>query len=65
MSVLNYAPGPLDTRMVDTLKSDGHMQEQFKATELLKPETTVLRLIQILEGNKFKSGDHVDYFDSS
>ena len=30
---------------------------------ILKPEQSAQKLVEILAENKFKSGDHVDYYD--
>ncbi|XP_071108503.1 sepiapterin reductase-like isoform X1 [Haliotis cracherodii] len=67
--VLNYAPGPVDTNMfhkegLQETKAEAHL-EALRAMEksLLSPETTVNRLIAILEKNVFESGAHIDYFD--
>ena len=71
MRVLNYAPGPMDTQLVnDVLSSastDGGVRAMFQeykeGGKFLKPEVSAAKLIRIVEGAKFKSGDHVDYFD--
>lgn len=65
VQVLNYSPGPLETDMVSILRSDGYLREEFQRIEALKPETTVAKLIEILEGNKFRSGDHIDFYSPS
>ena len=62
MRVLSYAPGPLQTDMVAILRSRGHLTEEFRNIEALQPETTAQRLIQILEDNRFTSGDHIDFY---
>ena len=69
--VLNYAPGPMDTQLVnDVLNSastDSEVRAMFReykeGGKFLKPEVSAAKLIGIIEGAKFKSGDHVDYFD--
>lgn len=61
--VLNYAPGPLETEMVDHLKREGHLQEIFNKIDILKPETTTNKLLKILNSGNFSSGDHIDYYD--
>ena len=62
VKVLSYAPGPLQTDMVEILRNDGYLKEEFKNMDVLKPETTAEKLIEILENNKFSSGDHIDYY---
>jgi len=66
-TVLNYAPGPLDTNMVkDILEDQGthaNIRKAFENMTILKPETSAKRLVEILTKNTFKSGSHVDYFD--
>merc|ERR1712037_878801 len=52
--VLNYAPGPLDTPMIEDLKRTG---------ALLKPSDSAGKLVALLRRRNFKSGDHVDYYD--
>ena len=69
-NILNYAPGPLNTKMIDDLLSDGNTHSNIKnafedmkdKNQLLDPMESARRLIDIL-GKPFKSGDHIDYFD--
>lgn len=69
--VLNYAPGPLDTPMIEGLLADTRthqivrtMFEDLKRTgALLKPADSATRLVTLLRRRNFKSGDHVDYYD--
>lgn len=69
--VLNYAPGPMDTQMVNDVLSSASTNSEIKAMfreykeggKFLKPEISAAKLIRIIDGAKFKSGDHVDYFD--
>lgn len=72
-TVLNYAPGPLDTKMIQDLLDDQNthanirnaFENMKKSNSLLTPEQSAKRLIEILNKPKgaFKSGDHIDYFD--
>ncbi len=48
--------------MVSILRNHGHLREDFQRMEVMKPETTVAKLISILEENKFRSGDHIDFY---
>lgn len=69
--VLNYAPGPLDTKMIrdvlDDFSTHANIKSAFEnlksSNGLLKPETSAKGLMQLLDSAAFKSGDHVDYFD--
>jgi len=67
---LNYAPGPLDTDMVQTIIKDIRSDETKKLfgdmisnATILQPIDSSRKLIQLLKRNEFKNGDHVDYFD--
>jgi len=70
-TVLNYAPGPLDTPMIDDLLKDTRtnqvvrtMFEDLKRNgSLLRPSDSAGVLIALLRKQNFKSGDHVDYYD--
>lgn len=70
-AVLNYAPGPLDTPMIDDLLTDQNtdqvvrtMFEDLKRNgSLLRPADSASVLIALLRKRNFKSGDHVDYYD--
>jgi len=69
--VLNYAPGPLDTPMIEDLLGDVNthqvvrtMFEDLKRTRsLLNPSDSAQKLVALLRKRNFKSGDHVDYYD--
>nr|KAG5687665.1 hypothetical protein BaRGS_027557 [Batillaria attramentaria] len=67
--VLNYAPGPLQTDMSNLLvesEDEGvrTWAKQAKAeNQLLSCDTSVNKLIQILEKDSFKSGAHIDFYD--
>lgn len=68
--VLNYAPGAIDTDMTvyvqdATLSKDLHdaFKSQRDTKTMLTTEKTTKKFIQILEEQKFQSGDHVDYWD--
>ncbi|XP_043202443.1 sepiapterin reductase-like [Amphibalanus amphitrite] len=69
LRVLNYAPGPLVTDMARTVAdttADPDIQKMFREGVdggFLTCATTVERLINALESDKFESGSHVDYFD--
>jgi len=69
--VLNYAPGPLDTPMIEELLADQRtnqvvrtMFEDLKRTgSLLKPAESASKLVALLRRRNFKSGDHIDFYD--
>jgi sepiapterin reductase len=70
VNVLSYAPGPVDTDMFsiacekcidpDSKKTFNSLRE---TKTVLTTEQTVNRLIQVLKEHKYKSADHVDYYD--
>jgi len=70
-TVLNYAPGPLDTPMISELLADTRtdqvvrtMFEDLKRTgALLRPADSAAKLVALLRKRNFKSGDHVDFYD--
>ncbi|KAK7110758.1 hypothetical protein V1264_014581 [Littorina saxatilis] len=67
--VLSYAPGPLETEMTDKVieseDADVHnWAKSAKAEKTLLPcDTSVAKLIHLLQKNTFDSGAHVDYYD--
>lgn len=68
--ILNYSPGPVDTDMVAEVQEktidDGlrnYFKEQRETRNILTPIQTTTKLLTILRDFKFKSGDHVDYYD--
>lgn len=70
ISVLNYSPGPLDGEMQAQVRStseDDEIRTSFTAMKdegkLLPIHVSVDKMLQFIHANKFKSGDHVDYYD--
>lgn len=68
--VLNYAPGAIDTDMTAyvqdaTINKDLHdsFKSQRDTNTMLSTEQTTKKFLNILKEQKFKSGDHVDYWD--
>ena len=69
--VLNYAPGPVHTAMIDNVIQDQNVHKVLKDSfcsmiankTILKPEQSAEKLVQILDEDNFKSGDHIDYYD--
>ena len=61
---ISYAPGPLATEMAVILSQKGYLKEFFEnKNNLLHPETTVKKLIQLLQENTFENGAHIDVYD--
>lgn len=70
MNILNYAPGPVDTDMFlmackETVDPDSKKEfiRMRETKTVLTTEQTVNRLVQVLKEHKYKSADHVDYYD--
>ncbi|XP_057674074.1 sepiapterin reductase a [Corythoichthys intestinalis] len=68
--VLNYAPGPLNTDMQETIRTktgDPQLRQQFldmfEEGELLSVERSCAKLMKLLKEDKYKSGEHIDYYD--
>ena len=68
--VLSYSPGPLDTEMLQSVRSSHYsedvrksIQSSYEKNEVLQPSTSVKKLVEILEKNSFESGKVVDYYD--
>ena len=72
IKVLSYAPGPLNTKMVneDILKGSKTTQEvkeMFNKMRdegnILDPDESAAKLVKILQQGDFESGQHVDFYD--
>lgn len=68
--VLNYAPGAIDTEMTKEVQRIsinkelvGLFKMQRDTKTMLTTEQTTRKFLQVLQEQKFKSGDHVDYYD--
>ncbi|XP_018800668.1 PREDICTED: sepiapterin reductase [Bactrocera latifrons] len=68
--VLNYAPGAIDTEMTEQVQREstnkelvGLFKKQRDNKTMLTPEQTTAKFLQVLQEQKFKTGDHVDYYD--
>ncbi|XP_054730704.1 sepiapterin reductase [Anastrepha obliqua] len=68
--VLNYAPGAIDTEMTVLVQREsmnkelaGFFKMQRDTKTMLTTTQTTKKFLQVLEEQKFKSGDHVDYWD--
>lgn len=68
LRVLNYQPGPVFTDMQkqfydsNTYMYDSYRND-FEEGNLLQPEATVKKLLEIIERNQFENGSTVDYYD--
>ncbi|GAX11579.1 hypothetical protein FisN_1Lh059 [Fistulifera solaris] len=64
--VLNYAPGPLETDMTDQIRQapllDTSLRPHYQK-QLVDPDDSAAKLVDILFDQKFKSGQHLDYYD--
>eukprot|EP00002_Diphylleia_rotans_P001123 TRINITY_DN10625_c0_g1_i1.p1 TRINITY_DN10625_c0_g1~~TRINITY_DN10625_c0_g1_i1.p1 ORF type:complete len:261 (+),score=64.12 TRINITY_DN10625_c0_g1_i1:52-834(+) len=71
LKTLSYAPGPLDTDMQAEIREscgDEETRSFFVSMKqegkLVQPIDSARKLLEILDGNKYASADHVDFFDS-
>lgn len=66
VKVLNYAPGPLETDMTEQLRQapllDVSLQPHYQK-QLVDPDDSATKLVDILFHQKFQSGQHLDYYD--
>jgi sepiapterin reductase len=66
IKVLNYAPGPLETDMVTELRSADNLDADLKVNfqqQLVDPDDSAAKLVELLTGRDFESGQHIDYYD--
>lgn len=68
--VLNYSPGPVETDMTVDAQANAVAAEtssMFKnlrdTKTILTTEQTTKKFLEIVAAGKFKSGDHVDFYD--
>ena len=68
--MLNYSPGPLDTKMFHKIISEVHsetvrkvFQDTCNQGKLLSCETSVRKLIEVLEEDKFENATTIDYYN--
>jgi len=70
VKILNYAPGPIDTQMVnDLIESnilDSEVSSFFKMARkegtLIQPSATAQRLVDLVWSDEYESGEHIDYY---
>ena len=66
IKVLNYAPGPLETDMVEEIRAASALDESLKpsfAQRVLEPLDSARVLVKLIQEDGFESGSHVDYYD--
>lgn len=70
LTVLNYAPGPVQTEMTADIESNAaapEIRELFREMRIdrtmLQPIDTTNRFIALIEGGNYASGAHIDYYD--
>ncbi|XP_066428942.1 sepiapterin reductase [Eleutherodactylus coqui] len=68
--VLSYGPGPLDTDMQEELRTqmaDAEMRQCFidmkNEGKLVDIEASARKMLDIIQTNTYKSGDHVDFYE--
>ncbi|XP_066296210.1 sepiapterin reductase-like [Branchiostoma lanceolatum] len=68
--VLSYAPGPLQTEMVEEAAkktADPDIRAFFvglsKNRTALDPDVSTKKMVKLLQDNKFESGSHIDFYD--
>ena len=67
---LNYAPGPLDTKMARDIRdgtSDegtrGYFNELFSTGKILSAKDSAKKLMGLLRKDEFENGAHIDFYD--
>jgi sepiapterin reductase len=64
--VLNYAPGPLETDMTEQIRQapllDTSLRPHYQK-QLVDSDDSAAKLVDVLFHQKFKSGQHLDYYD--
>lgn len=70
LTVLNYAPGPVQTEMTDTIENNAvatDVRGIFKGMRvdktILQPIDTTIKFLKIIESGCYESGAHIDYYD--
>lgn len=70
LTVLNYAPGPVQTEMTNEIELNAvatDIRETFKGLRvdktILQPIDTTIKFLNVIEMGNYESGAHVDYYD--
>lgn len=71
LTVLNYAPGPVQTEMTAEIENNAvatDVRAVFKGLRvektILQPIDTTIKFIEIIENGNYESGAHIDYYDN-
>jgi len=66
LKILNYAPGPLETKMVNEIRTAPKLDETLREgfmNPVLLPEESAMKLIKLVLSSDYESGSHVDFYD--
>jgi sepiapterin reductase len=66
LKILSYAPGPLETEMVNEIRAAPKLDEGLKPAfnkKLIAPSDTAWKLARLVLSGDYESGAHVDYYD--
>jgi len=71
--VLNYAPGPLDTNMQREIREGAAVDKETQTFyrqlkeegKLVSPAESASKLVRIIMFEKYKCGEHLDYYDAT
>ncbi|XP_031616574.1 sepiapterin reductase-like [Contarinia nasturtii] len=71
LSILNYAPGPVQTEMTEEIETSAvefGVREVFKGLRetktMLQPIETTIKFLRVIESGDYESGAHIDYYDN-
>lgn len=71
LTVLNYAPGPVQTEMTHEIEESAvasDVRTVFKdlreGKTMLQPIETTVKFLGVIESGDYESGAHVDYYDN-
>lgn len=71
LTVLNYAPGPVQTEMTQDIEDNAvssDVRAIFKGLReektMLQPIETTMKFLKIIETGDYTSGAHIDYYDN-
>ena len=66
LKILNYAPGPLETDMIEEIRLAPKLDESLKPAfekKAIDPKESAMKLAKLILVSDFESGSHVDYYD--
>lgn len=71
LTVLNYAPGPVQTEMTQEIENNAvasDVRNTFRGLReektMLQPIDTTIRFLKVIETGDYETGAHVDYYDN-